>query len=196
MSDGNSSRKSSSLNSDSGIGASAGSRHRVVAKLGTLDVTARGPYKKKEVRMSEAQQSSLDVLLSKTTQGMSLDERANLRKSLVDELFEELIQRHHNRVLEQVTIMGFRLNWRKPLFFATSHTNNDHARPIYAGCRAALLGLIRTMYCRATRIHCSCKQALCLFLFTTALICIFRHFYITTLYPGGSQNTYAFKWRR
>ena len=109
MSDGNSSRKSSSLNSDSGIGASGGSRHRVVAKLGTLDVTQRGPYKKKEVTINEnsfkeSQKSSLDVLLSKTTQGMSPDERMNLRKSLVDELFEELIQRHHSRVLEQLRL--------------------------------------------------------------------------------------------
>ena len=108
MSDGNSSRKSSSLNSDSGIGASGGSRHRVVAKLGTLDVTQRGQYKKKEVTIQEGieqpQKSSLDILLSKTTHGMSQNERMNLRKSLVDELFEELIQRHHSRVLEQLRL--------------------------------------------------------------------------------------------
>ena len=114
MSDGNSSRKSSSLNSDSGIGASGGSRHaashhhRVVGKLGTLDVTQRGPYKKKDVAsqpMSDAsQKSSLDVLLSQTTPGMTPNQRMSLRKSLVDELFEELIQRHHSRVLEQLRL--------------------------------------------------------------------------------------------
>ncbi len=128
MSDGNSSRKSSSLNSDSGIGASGGSRHttrqsrtgqshhRVVGKLGTLDVTQRGPYKKKEAVTSrppmvsptaagsEAQKSSLDVLLSRTTPGMTANQRMSLRKSLVDELFEELIQRHHSRVLDQLRL--------------------------------------------------------------------------------------------
>ena len=108
MSDGNSSRKSSSLNSDSGIGASGGSRraqHRVVGKLGTLDVTQRGPYKKKDAsHCTESQKSSLDVLLSQTTPGMTPHQRLSLRKSLVDELFEELIQRHHSRVLDQLRL--------------------------------------------------------------------------------------------
>lgn len=52
QSDGNSSRKSLSLNSDSGIGdscqtASQQSYRRVVTKLGTLDVAQRGPNKKR-----------------------------------------------------------------------------------------------------------------------------------------------------
>jgi hypothetical protein len=55
--------------------------------------------------MSDAsQKSSLDVLLSQTTPGMTPNQRMSLRKSLVDELFEELIQRHHSRVLEQLRL--------------------------------------------------------------------------------------------
>merc|ERR1712018_432720 len=35
---------------------------------------------------------------------MGPDQRIDLRKSLVDELFEELIQRHHKRVLDELKL--------------------------------------------------------------------------------------------
>jgi len=83
-SDGDSSRKSSSLNSDSGIGEShketphPKSYRRIATKLGTLDVTQRGPYKKRDPNFKPStpppipvcngdapHQSSLDELLSR-----------------------------------------------------------------------------------------------------------------------------------
>ena len=46
--------------------------------------------------------SALDSLLFQTAPGMTASQRRDLRKSLVDEVFEELIRRHHDRVLDQV----------------------------------------------------------------------------------------------
>ena len=63
---------------------------------------------KKKVQQQQQQQrpvkpmSSLDALLSHTT--LTPDQRIDLRKSLVDELFEELIQRHHKRVLDELKL--------------------------------------------------------------------------------------------
>merc|ERR1739844_412033 len=96
---------SSGSNTDSGIGvsksftSSAGSSS--IPSKGTLDV-------KKKVQQQQQQQrtvkpmSSLDALLSHTT--LTPDQRIDLRKSLVDELFEELIQRHHKRVLDELKL--------------------------------------------------------------------------------------------
>merc|ERR1711981_832209 len=48
--------------------------------------------------------SSLDALISQTSRGLTPHQRLSLRKSLVDELFEELIQRHHRRVLDELRL--------------------------------------------------------------------------------------------
>merc|ERR1711997_167640 len=48
--------------------------------------------------------SALDNLLFQTAPGMTPSQRRNLRKSLVDEVFEELVQRHHDRVLQQLRL--------------------------------------------------------------------------------------------
>lgn len=48
--------------------------------------------------------SSLDALISQTSPDLTPHQRLDLRKSLVDELFEELIQRHHKRVLEELKL--------------------------------------------------------------------------------------------
>jgi hypothetical protein len=48
--------------------------------------------------------SALDNLLFQTAPGMTPNQRRNLRKSLVDEVFEELVQRHHDRVLQQLRL--------------------------------------------------------------------------------------------
>merc|ERR1719479_580306 len=48
--------------------------------------------------------SSLDALISQTSPGLTAHQRLSLRKSLVDELFEELIQRHHRRVLDELRL--------------------------------------------------------------------------------------------
>lgn len=48
--------------------------------------------------------SSLDALISHTSPELTPHQRLDLRKSLVDELFEELIQRHHKRVIEELRL--------------------------------------------------------------------------------------------
>merc|ERR1719325_576784 len=48
--------------------------------------------------------SALDNLLFQTAPGMTPSQRRNLRKSLVDEVFEELVRRHHDRVLDQLKL--------------------------------------------------------------------------------------------
>jgi len=48
--------------------------------------------------------SSLDALISQTSLNLTAHQRLSLRKSLVDELFEELIQRHHRRVLDELRL--------------------------------------------------------------------------------------------
>ena len=80
-----------SLNSDSGI-----SMVKPKYSQGTLDVH---PAKKKDEKLS-----ALDNLLFRTAPGMTASERLDLRKSLVDEVFEELIKRHHDRVLNQLKL--------------------------------------------------------------------------------------------
>jgi len=96
----NSSRKSSSMNSDSGISMSK--PHQKYSQ-GTLDV---GPNHHKPARPQKDSEklSALDSLLFRTAPGMSASQRRDLRKSLVDEVFEELIKRHHDRVLDQLKL--------------------------------------------------------------------------------------------
>merc|ERR1712183_1063632 len=48
--------------------------------------------------------SALDNLLFQTAPGMTPSQRRNMRKSLVDEVFEELVQRPHDRVLQQLRL--------------------------------------------------------------------------------------------
>merc|ERR1711881_818311 len=110
-----SSGHSSVNNSDSGIGgavvSSLSSSGGCSASKGTLDVIRpRGGNKKRLMGRKQMQQqqqqppSSLDALISQTSPDLTPHQRLDLRKSLVDELFEELIQRHHKRVLEELKL--------------------------------------------------------------------------------------------
>jgi len=116
----NSSRKSSSMNSDSGISmtkpsansnssSNASSSNKKYSQ-GTLDVAVKGhgSQKRKETsrhpHRTDEKLSALDSLLFQTAPGMTASQRRDLRKSLVDEVFEELIRRHHDRVLDQLKL--------------------------------------------------------------------------------------------
>ena len=102
---------SSGSNTDSGIGVSksftsSGGSIPSTSK-GTLDVKKKAQQQQSSHHHQHHSHhgkplSSLDALLSQTT--LTPDERLDLRKSLVDELFEELIQRHHKRVLEELKL--------------------------------------------------------------------------------------------
>ena len=112
---------SSSAKSSSG---SAGGSAGIPMSKGTLDVSRPGRHKKssnaeqsaaaerseraKRAAETRAQTgiplSSLDALLSQTSPALTAHQRLSLRKSLVDELFEELIQRHHRRVLDELRL--------------------------------------------------------------------------------------------
>ncbi len=114
---------SSTSNSDSGIGgavlklqpgaASHNPGHQSLSG-GTLDVGPRGGGRKKTAnrllrgqkpsRPDDIRISSLDALLCQTNPDLTPHERLDLRKSLVDELFEELIQKHHKRVLDELKL--------------------------------------------------------------------------------------------
>jgi hypothetical protein len=95
----------SSMSSSSGTSSSHHPHHQH-PPIGTLDVSR--PRKKATVEAVASDQhqppSSLDVLLSQTTPDLTPHQRVNLRKSLVDELFEELVQRHHKRVLDELRL--------------------------------------------------------------------------------------------
>jgi len=101
---GSSDGSSSVNNSDSGIGAgpsctsSNGSKGSSESK-GTLDVSNKQSKQRNKQKLS-----SLDALISQTSPNLTPHQRLNLRKSLVDELFEELIQRHHKRVLDELKL--------------------------------------------------------------------------------------------
>merc|ERR1711981_143401 len=123
-----SSRKSSSVNSDSGIGGfgnkpSRSNKNKSRFSQGTLDiVSSKGKREKRMKAGGKKRQdddvgdksnssssnsgatSALDNLLFQTAPGMTPSQRRNLRKSLVDEVFEELVQRHHDRVLQQLRL--------------------------------------------------------------------------------------------
>lgn len=90
---------SSANNSDSGIGH--GMAKKSIINKGTLDVSHRNS---KKAASASTKLSSLDVLLSQTSPELTPHQRLNLRKSLVDELFEELIQRHHKRVIDELRL--------------------------------------------------------------------------------------------
>jgi len=102
---GSSDGSSSVNNSDSGIGAgpsctsSAGSKGSSGGSKGTLDVSNKQSKQRNRQKLS-----SLDALISQTSPNLTAHQRLNLRKSLVDELFEELIQRHHKRVLDELKL--------------------------------------------------------------------------------------------
>merc|ERR1711981_912938 len=126
--DDRSSRKSSSVNSDSGIGGfgnkpSRSNKSKTRYSQGTLDiVNSKGKRVKKSKTdtnkkvnedtgtksisssSNSGATSALDNLLFQTAPGMTPNQRRNLRKSLVDEVFEELVQRHHDRVLQQLRL--------------------------------------------------------------------------------------------
>jgi hypothetical protein len=110
----------SSSASKSSSGGSTGNGNGSASK-GTLDVS-RPRHKKssnseqgksavaaaadraKRKQESGIPLSSLDALISQTSPGLTAHQRLSLRKSLVDELFEELIQRHHRRVLDELRL--------------------------------------------------------------------------------------------
>jgi len=115
----NSSRKSSSMNSDSGISMSKPQMSTQKYSQGTLDVhpgshggghkhggASRGPpqHRQHSQQHHNEKLSALDSLLFRTAPGMTASQRRDLRKSLVDEVFEELIKRHHDRVLDQLKL--------------------------------------------------------------------------------------------
>jgi hypothetical protein len=119
---GGSSATSSVNNSDSGIGGATvipPRSHLRHTSQGTLDVSRPSrshksnhhkPLKSKTQSNSKENQekgktlSSLDALISQTSPELTAHQRLKLRKSLVDELFEELIQRHHARVLDELRL--------------------------------------------------------------------------------------------
>merc|ERR1711997_593368 len=77
--------------------------------------------------------SSLDALLSQTSPALTAHQRLSLRKSLVDELFEELIQRHHRRVLDELRLDVEEFIAPSPDFFdqpsATENSSNSNGTP-------------------------------------------------------------------
>lgn len=110
----------SSSASKSSSGGSTGNGNGSASK-GTLDVSrprhkkssnseqgksamAAAAERAKRKQESGIPLSSLDALISQTSPGLTAHQRLSLRKSLVDELFEELIQRHHRRVLDELRL--------------------------------------------------------------------------------------------
>merc|ERR1719367_1549752 len=93
-------------NSNSSSNASSSKKY----SQGTLDVAVKGhgSQKRKETsrppHRTDEKLSALDSLLFQTAPGMTASQRRDLRKSLVDEVFEELIRRHHDRVLDQLKL--------------------------------------------------------------------------------------------
>jgi len=75
--------------------------------------------------------SSLDALLSQTSPALTAHQRLSLRKSLVDELFEELIQRHHRRVLDELRLDVEEFIAPSPDFFdqPTENSSNSNGTP-------------------------------------------------------------------
>jgi len=78
--------------------------------------------------------SSLDALLSQTSPALTAHQRLSLRKSLVDELFEELIQRHHRRVLDELRLDVEEFIAPSPDFFdqpsgSTENSSNSNGTP-------------------------------------------------------------------
>merc|ERR1711902_420622 len=90
------------MNSDSGISMSK--PHQKYSQ-GTLDVGPSHHHHKPARPQKDSEKlSALDSLLFRTAPGMTASQRRDLRKSLVDEVFEELIKRHHDRVLDQLKL--------------------------------------------------------------------------------------------
>merc|ERR1711902_106753 len=90
------------MNSDSGISMSK--PHQKYSQ-GTLDVGPSHHHHKPARPQKDSEKlSALDSLLFRTAPGMTASQRRDLRKSLVDEVFEELIRRHHDRVLDQLKL--------------------------------------------------------------------------------------------
>jgi len=127
---------------------------------GTLDVAVKGhgSQKRKEnlrhPHQTDEKLSALDSLLFQTAPGMTASQRRDLRKSLVDEVFEELIRRHHDRVLDQLKLdvedfispnesaSNSKLKKCESMDFKDlSSMKKDHAKEntVTSGLRAALL---------------------------------------------------------
>ena len=148
---------SSSAKSSSG---SAGGSAGIPMSKGTLDVSRPGRHKKssnhaeqsaaaerseRAKRIAETRASaeargstgiplsSLDALLSQTSPALTAHQRLSLRKSLVDELFEELIQRHHRRVLDELRLDVEEFIAPSPDFFdqpsTTENSSNSNGTP-------------------------------------------------------------------
>merc|ERR1712086_1041281 len=73
--------------------------------------------------------SSLDALLSQTSPALTAHQRLSLRKSLVDELFEELIQRHHRRVLDELRLDVEEFIAPSPDFIDLAAENSSNISP-------------------------------------------------------------------
>merc|ERR1711935_1152643 len=147
---------SSSAKSSSG---SAGGSAGIPMSKGTLDVSRPGRHKKssnaeqsaaaerseRAKRIAETRASaeargstgiplsSLDALLSQTSPALTAHQRLSLRKSLVGELFEELIQRHHRRVLDELRLDVEEFIAPSPDFFdqpsTTENSSNSNGTP-------------------------------------------------------------------
>merc|ERR1712223_2141202 len=136
-----------SFGSSSASKSSSGSAGNSASK-GTLDVSR--PRHKKSVTEQSASGSkrnetsagrkpggiplsSLDALISQTSPGLTPHQRLSLRKSLVDELFEELIQRHHRRVLDELRLDVEEFIAPSPDFLngvsAADETSNSNSTP-------------------------------------------------------------------
>merc|ERR1712051_1107491 len=142
-----------------GSSGSAGGSAGIPMSKGTLDVSRPGRHKKssnhseqsaaaerseRAKRIAETRAhaesrgstgiplSSLDALLSQTSPALTAHQRLSLRKSLVDELFEELIQRHHRRVLDELRLDVEEFIAPSPDFFdqpTTENSSNSNGTP-------------------------------------------------------------------
>merc|ERR1739838_486066 len=136
----------SSSASKSSSGGSTGNGNGFSASKGTLDVSrprhkkssnseqgksamAAAAERAKRKQESDIPLSSLDALISQTSPGLTAHQKLSLRRSLVDELFEELIQRHHRRVLDELRLDVEEFIAPSPDFIDLAAENSSNISP-------------------------------------------------------------------
>merc|ERR1711935_968196 len=136
----------SSSASKSSSGGSTGNGNGFSASKGTLDVSrprhkkssnseqgksamAAAAERAKRKQESGIPLSSLDALISQTSPGLTAHQKLSLRRSLVDELFEELIQRHHRRVLDELRLDVEEFIAPSPDFIDLAAENSSNISP-------------------------------------------------------------------
>merc|ERR1711935_152284 len=136
----------SSSASKSSSGGSTGNGNGFSTSKGTLDVSrprhkkssnseqgksamAAAAERAKRKQESGIPLSSLDALISQTSPGLTAHQKLSLRRSLVDELFEELIQRHHRRVLDELRLDVEEFIAPSPVFIDLAAENSSNISP-------------------------------------------------------------------